>query len=163
MEIIQHKNKYYLKTNSGYREVLSTTDSSLNEKIEMLGTGSTYIFNLPNISISFINQFIESYNQGNVINKVLIEVEIRMTDIIIGKTIQLIKLNQSNEISILTEQKQSYSREEVIKLLRKSFEAARMKNKAVDKVGYGNGYGSITGQKRKYTHETESWINQNLK
>ena len=29
MEIINHKGKYYLKTDTGYREVLATTDKSL--------------------------------------------------------------------------------------------------------------------------------------
>jgi hypothetical protein len=48
--------------------------------------------------------------------------------------------------------------EDVKKLLRKAFNDARLKNKAVDKVGY-NG---ITGQKRKYTHQPEIWIEEHL-
>jgi hypothetical protein len=89
------------------KKVIATTDSSLNEKIEMLGTGSTYIFNLPNISISFINQFTESYNQGNMITKVLAEVEYLQTMDEKAEYFIQLNLNLHNEISILTEQKQS--------------------------------------------------------
>lgn len=52
-----------------------------------------------------------------------------------------------------------YSKDEVVKLIRKAFLAARMKNKAIDKVSYSG----ITGQKRKYTFTDDNWIKENLK
>ena len=61
MEIINHKGKYYLKTETGYREVLATTDDSLR---------------LPQPSQQFIQKYIEEYNRGNIITDVLVEYEL---------------------------------------------------------------------------------------
>jgi len=58
MEIIQYKNKYYCKTDTGYREVLATVDSSLG---------------LPQPSQGFIEKYVKMYNQGNPITEVLVE------------------------------------------------------------------------------------------
>ena len=57
------------------KKIIATTDTSLTEKIEMLGTGSTYVFNLPQPSQSFIEKFVEEYNKGNVITEVMVEYE----------------------------------------------------------------------------------------
>lgn len=59
-QIINHKNKYYLKTKNGYKEILSSTDTSLN---------------LPKPSQQFIIKYIESYNKGEVITDVLVGYE----------------------------------------------------------------------------------------
>jgi hypothetical protein len=82
---------------------------------------------LPQIPQSFIEHFIREYNEGNVISKVLVEMEDDYSsipeneeDIIFSWRAYVnskIKVNQSNEISILTEQKQVFSREEVIDML----------------------------------------------
>ena len=87
MEIINHKGKYYLKTEAGYREVLATTDESL--KIDNDITNQTSAIwdktdvkrviigskSLPKPSDSFISKYIEEYNNGNVITNVLVEYE----------------------------------------------------------------------------------------
>jgi hypothetical protein len=111
------------------KKVIATTDS--------LKTGEKYYpqftidklvieYNLPQITEKFINYFIEQFNRGNVITKVSVEVELYCKDINY-KNIKTdcncpcsekyncgykIKLNQNNEITILTEQKQ-YSKEEL--------------------------------------------------
>ncbi len=72
-----------------------------------------------------------------------------------------IKLNP--HITIYNVEEKMYTKEEVQKIVRKAFDAARLKNKAIDKVGYGSGHGSITGQKRKYTHICDKWFEQNVK
>jgi len=215
--------------NQECKKIIATTDDSLSEQIMYYPDG-TIIGNVESYKILlqipqyFIEHFINEYNKGNVLSKVLIGVEENVVDtkfnIHLNEQENItewqIELNQNSEISILVDKKQtvqeyeqqglekyskelkqetleevaekiwkdptkqlmsknsfimgakwqaehSYSREEVEKLLRKAFVAARMKNKAIDKVGYGSGYGSITGQKRKYTYETETWIKENLK
>ena len=81
MEIINHKGKYYLKTETGYREVLATTDESL--KIEIDGNRGdllpdvSFDVELPKPSDSFISKYIEEYNRGNIITDVLVEYEIK--------------------------------------------------------------------------------------
>ena len=94
MEIINHKGKYYLKTETGYREVLATTDASLlidtyiNQGDTVKGDliikrGSDYTtelkgrINLPQPSQQFIQKYIEEYNKGNIITDVLVEYEIK--------------------------------------------------------------------------------------
>lgn len=69
---INHKGKYYLKTETGYREVLATTDTSLN---------------LPQPSKQFIEKYIEEYNKGNVITDVLVEYELISNEEYFGNTV----------------------------------------------------------------------------
>jgi hypothetical protein len=137
-----------------YKKIIATTDSSL-EIPDRNGAPQYDPYGLPQIPKSFIEYFISEYNKDNVISKVLVEVEHSSKN----STVNLlcndgnfqIKLNQNNEIFILTEQKQetlenfalelgyvwentessarrvlekffeyqkqSYSREEVVKLL----------------------------------------------
>jgi hypothetical protein len=58
--IIEHKGKHYIQTENGYREILATTDKSLG---------------LPSPSDGFIRKFIEKYNAGTPITKVMVEYE----------------------------------------------------------------------------------------
>lgn len=76
MEIIKHKDKYYFKTKTGYREVLATTDTSLiindwlktkENNIQGEYESSNY---LPQPSDQFIQKYIEEYNKGNIITDV---------------------------------------------------------------------------------------------
>jgi hypothetical protein len=102
--------KEYWSVRTDYKKVIATTDSSLQFAIDK----SPYpmeIHLLPQIPQQFIEYFISEYNKNNVISKVLVEVEHSSKN----STVNLlcndgnfkIKLNQNNEISILTEQEKS--------------------------------------------------------
>ena len=102
------------------RKIIATTDSSLviNNGTFDDGTGTQLpLLNtfLPQIPKSFIEKYITEHNKGNVISKVLVEVENDYEEPQ-GDYFR-IKLSQNNEISILTEQKQVFSREEVVDML----------------------------------------------
>lgn len=148
-QIINHKNKYYLKTKNGYKEILSSTDTSLG---------------LPQLSQQFIEKYIEEYNKnnkveyickncnekypyqpvfcgdcgckfstetftvnkGNIISEVLVEVKkFNKKEYVDDQDaygydnfIYTLKLDSQNQITI-RKQKDSWSREEVEKLLLK--------------------------------------------
>ena len=59
MEIINHKGKYYLKTETGYREVLATTDTSLYIHQKETISLPERVFYLPQPSQQFIQKYIE--------------------------------------------------------------------------------------------------------
>lgn len=114
------KSSRYIWENKG-KKIIATTDSSVKypERFPSFVT-------LPQIPQSFIEHFIDSYNKGNVISKVLVEVEGGCLNFENGICTEMcdnmfcranLKLNQNNEISILTEQKQMFSREEVEDLI----------------------------------------------
>ena len=86
MEIINHKGKYYLKTETGYREVLATTDESL-EPINLYGNSGLFKTKLPQPSQQFIEEFIEEYNQENIITDVLVEYELISNEEYFGNTV----------------------------------------------------------------------------
>ena len=75
MEIINHKGKYYLKIETGYREVLATTDTSLYIHQKETPYLPERVFHLPQPSKQFIEKYIEEYNKGAVITDVLVEYE----------------------------------------------------------------------------------------
>ena len=77
MEIINHKGKYYLKTETGYREVLATTDTSLYIHQKETISLPERVFYLPQPSQQFIQKYVEEYNKGNTITDVLVEYEIK--------------------------------------------------------------------------------------
>jgi len=99
------------------KKIIATTDSSLETvtsgviKTEKGHYGFTTLkpFEIPQ---SFIEYFINEYNKGNVISKVLVEVENKSVEQLNDMyginhwRNQQIKLNQNNEISILTKSKQ---------------------------------------------------------
>jgi hypothetical protein len=157
--------------NSGYNtvdkefKIIATTDSSLFDIIsngEPNPNDTTQIL-LPQLPQSFIEYFIIEYNKGNVITKVLVEVEDDYSsvpeneeDIILpwrAYVTSKIKLNQNNEISILTEQKQVFSREEVVDLINKY------------SLSFGTEIRAFMeeGVLRIDKHSHNSWIQQNLK
>ena len=72
-EIINHKGKYYLKTETGYREVLATTDTYLYIHQKETISLPERVFYLPQPSEQFIQKYIEEYNKGNIIEDVLVE------------------------------------------------------------------------------------------
>ena len=112
MEIINHKGKYYLKTETGYREVLATTDESLN---------------LPQPSQQFIQKYIEEYNRGNIITDVLVEYELISNEEYFLNTInpdenvpyfdENLKINSKDNTITIKKVKDNWNREEVDRLL----------------------------------------------
>ena len=86
----------------GYKKIIATTDTSLG---------------LPQPSKAFIEKYIEEYNNGNFITEVLVEVECDGVDFAYRQYYKL-KLDSQNQITI-RKQKDSWSREEVEKLLLK--------------------------------------------
>ena len=126
MEIINHKGKYYLKTETGYREVLATTDESLEPR-NLYGNSGLFKTKLPQPSQQFIEKFIEEYNRGNVITDVLIEYELISNEEYFGNTVnpdddvpyfdERLKINYNDNTITVKKVKDSYSREEVDRML----------------------------------------------
>jgi len=103
------------------KKVIATTDTSLEINISRPLSVTRL---LPQIPTTFIQQYIDAYNNGNVIEKCFVEVESKFgyKDKISNNTYGYdfhkyfkLKLNENNEISILlpTVEKQMFSREEV--------------------------------------------------
>ena len=84
MEIINHKGKYYLKTETGYREVLATTDSSLWRPSHKYASD---VILLPKPSQQFIEKYIEEYNKGQQITECLVEYELISNEEYFGNTV----------------------------------------------------------------------------
>ena len=102
-QIINHKNKYYFKTKSGYKEILSSTDVLLD---------------LPQPSQQFIQKYIEEYNKDNIITDVLVEYEYLLNDNTVIPYWNL-KVNPKDNTITIRKVKENYTKEEVIKLLEK--------------------------------------------
>ena len=144
MEIINHKGKYYLKTETGYREVLATTDTSLlidtyiNQGDTVIGdliikrnsdytTGLKGRINLPQPSQQFIQKFVEEYNKGNIITDVLVEYELISNEEYFGNTVnpdddvpyfdERLKINPKDNTITIKKVKDSYTKEEVENLI----------------------------------------------
>ena len=126
MEIINHKGKYYLKTETGYREVLATTDESL-EPINLYGNSGLFKTKLPQPSQQFIEEFIEEYNRGNIITDVLVEYELISNEEYFLNTInpdenvpyfdEDLKINPKYNTISIKKVKDSWNREEVENLI----------------------------------------------
>ena len=132
-QIINHKNKYYLKTKNGYKEILSSTDASLG---------------LPQPSQQFIEKYIEKYNKGNVITDVLVEYEYLLDDRAVLPYWNL-KINTKDNTITIKKIKDSWNREEVIELCKQAF---------IDGT-YAGGFGP---NEKTINSETEKWIGENL-
>jgi len=106
-EIIQCIGKGSLRD---WRKIIATNDYNLRieEDTKLINrSGETIgiypmLKVLPKIPESFIEDYVTEYNKGNVISKVMVEVDLH------GVKFE-IKLNQLDKISILTEQKQTFS------------------------------------------------------
>ena len=155
MEIINHKGKYYLKTETGYREVLATTDETL---YLTFNNGKTDLkFVLPKPSDSFISKYVEEYNKGNVITDVLVEYENKFdgkeyVDELdaygYDKIKSILKINHKDNNIIIKIAKDSWSREEVIEFGNKVKEYCK------------NGWKSDS--LHRVFFEWDKWIEENL-
>ena len=157
MEIINHKGKYYLKTETGYREVLATTDESLEPRNLYCNSG-LFKTKLPQPSQQFIEKFIEEYNRGNVITDVLIEYELISNEEYFGNTVnpdydvpyfdEKLKINPKDNTITIKKVKDSWSREEVIEFGNKVKEYCK------------NGWKSDS--LHRVFFEWDKWIEENL-
>ena len=85
---------------NGYKKIIATTDSTLFQTIT-IGIDNTSIFNkLPQPSIEFIEQYIESYNEGNIISDVKLEYEINILYPMVQNNNIKLKINPDNTIII---------------------------------------------------------------
>ena len=122
MEIIKHKDKYYLKTETGYKEVLASTDTSLKINSE-LNNDNSIKFQLPQPSQQFIEKYIESYNKGEVITDVLVEYDSYNKNMLpeTGENINIMeyypKVNPKDNTITIKKLKDSWNKEEVNELL----------------------------------------------
>lgn len=93
------------------KKIIATTDTSLTPLF-----CKTQTKNIPQIPQSFINQYIESYNNGNVITEVMVEYEENHLYPMVQNNNLKLGINPDNTINIKPI-KDNYSREEVIILL----------------------------------------------
>ena len=111
------------KENQTFKKIIATTDILL--KIEINGNRGNLLpdvsfdINLPQPSQQFIEKYIEEYNKGNVITDILVEYEEGRSysgnkGLIIK---EWLKINPKDNTITIKKLKDSYSREEVIKLL----------------------------------------------
>ena len=113
--IHQATNWIYVST---CKKIIATTDTSLIENIEMIGTGSTYLFKLPQPSQQFIEKYIESYNKGEVITDVLVEYEAMNTTIVNRNYNDFEpKVNPKDNSITIKKLKENWNREEVTEIL----------------------------------------------
>ena len=103
-QIINHKNKYYLKTKNGYKEILSSTDVSLG---------------LPQPSQQFIEKYIEEYNRGNIITDVFVEYENKFDEYGYDIIKSILKINPKDNTITIKKVKETYTREELYQILEK--------------------------------------------
>jgi hypothetical protein len=110
------------------KKIIATTDQWLELKPH------------PNVSQSFIKKFIEEYNKGNVIEDVLVEYEFYNTKpnspAIYGKFKERLKVDSDNTITI-KKVKDTYSREEVLVLLKNCWQQATRKTlEPLEELGF---------------------------
>lgn len=120
---------HYLDSQSkATKKIIASTDESLYiQKFEPIPQIGTYPTILPSLSQDFINQYIQAYNAGKPITKVWVEVENgnvnengNIAENGLLECDKIIKVNIENTINILTEVKESWTREEVEFLIEKS-------------------------------------------
>ena len=112
------------KENKTFKKIIATTDTSLKlYESEVLASSSGFSLKTENIylpqpSEQFIQKYIEEYNKGNVITDVLVEYGI----IYEGRSYDLynpnkLKINPKDNTITIKKIKDSYSREEVDRML----------------------------------------------
>lgn len=108
--------------NNGLKKITATTNSSLRIK-EILDEEDTIHHFLPQFSKEFIEQFITEYNKGNVITDIMVECETNYVEWkhsnkeSLKETLKL-KINSKDNTINIKPIKDSWNREEVIKLFK---------------------------------------------
>jgi len=151
----------------GFEKIVATTDVSLQCAVDK----SPYpmeIYGLPQIPQSFIQHFVEQYNEGNVIEAVEIELEeyeigsyglsngeptvdVRLKLTSNFADLDDFELPRKNEVCIVPNNKM-YSRDEVIELCNKAFQ-----------VGHERGFSGYPNTENWNKPTFNQWIEENLK
>jgi hypothetical protein len=153
-QITKNDGEEYIKT---CKKIITTTDTSLKIDNPNYDIGRLAYINLPQPSQQFIEKFIEEYNRGNVITDVLIEYELISNEEYFGNTVnpdndvpyfdEKLKINPKDNTITIKKVKDSYTREEVVKLL-------------IDCCGEVSGEdGKLLG---KSPEQLYNWIKENL-
>ena len=119
-----------------HKKIIATTNTSL--KIEIDGNRGNLLpdvsfdINLPQPSQQFIEKYIEEYNKGNIITDVLVEYELISNEEYFGNTVnpdddvpyfdERLKINPKDNTITIKKVKDSWTREEVFNLLKRSIE-----------------------------------------
>ena len=106
------------------KKIIATTNSSLWRPSHKYASD---VILLPQPSQQFIEKYIEEYNKGNIITDVLVEYELISNEEYFGNTFnpdddvpyfdERLKINPKDNSLTIKKVKDSYSREEVVKLL----------------------------------------------
>ena len=119
------------------KKIIATTDETL---YLTFNNGKTDLkFVLPKPSDSFISKYIEEYNRGNIITDVLVEYELISNEEYFGNTVnpdddvpyfdERLKINHKDNTITIKKVKDSWNKEEVIKLLFKCKDFLQRYNK----------------------------------
>lgn len=146
------EDKDYWDVREDYKKIIAATDTSLKTVLtdHTIGsvTYSAYETNLPQPSEAFIRAYVESHNYGNPITEVMVEYNrvFKGYHEKYGGEIweEVLKVDSNHNTITIRKVKDSYTREEVIKLLDK----------------YDNDFAGSDTTLRKYNKS--NWIKKNL-
>lgn len=141
----------------GCRKIIATTDKSLFIHQKETFTLPERVFYLPQPSQSFIEKYVEEYNKGNIISDVMVEHHPELYD---GTetTANLsgrLKINPKDNTITIKKVKDSWSREEVIKLMKLSWDKSLDVKNNPRKYYYSDG-------KSIDNWSIDKWIQDNL-
>lgn len=129
--------------NKNNKRVLATTDNSLTiEGYDSSDESANVKIKLPQPSPQFVETYIKSFNKGNIISEVMVEYECYGFVTKTHEDLFRVKTDSNNFISI-TKIKNSWSREEVISLIKNALTHFMPMNNHLEE-------------------EEDSWIEQNL-
>lgn len=110
----------------GWKKIIATTDTSLFTLADcpVRGAASNIKYILPQPSQQFIEKYVESYNKGEVITNVLVEYENHSEGNLYGNPMMIkpelltrLKVNPKDNTITIKKLKDSWNKEEVIKLI----------------------------------------------
>ena len=143
------------------KKIIATTDNSL--KLEQnIGNMTinpncwdehkvmqTKSIKLPQPSQSFIQKYIDEYNKGNIITDVMVEYE--RDEEISGYEYDVLKINPKDNTITIRRIKDSWTRDEVVKLVYKAF-----------KAGYERSHSGYPNTDNHTKPKVDKWIEENL-
>lgn len=113
------------KLPDGWKKIIATTDKSLKVPIDKAYMNFGETESLPHTSDSFIEKYVEEYNKENIITEVMVEYDYRVKSGTIdehkkglaGYEYFELKVNPKDNTITIRKTKDSWNREEVVKLL----------------------------------------------
>ena len=136
------------------KKIIATTNISLQSKCDGKCAKYECVCLLPQPSDSFIQKYIDSYNQGKIITDILVEYEVEVLNedwskkSVVVTNNYILKINDKFNTITIKEVKNSYTKEKVIRLCKESWQ-----------VGFIVGY----NDENSPSYETANdWITKNL-